>query len=163
MKVRNHNTMIGIATAMAILGAASRGNVAYAEQTSRKPTPAPVKLEAAPEVVASPTKLDAAWASTLWSVVHGMQRNARLERAAVLQTLSGEVEDDADADAEPPIVLPESVSVSMVPRAIRKALAQSPWELGPVAVHAVTESPVDTRGENGVVLGARLPLPWFLP
>jgi hypothetical protein len=45
----------------------------------------------------------------------------------------------------------------------REPLHRSPVLLAPVVVTPPTESPRDTRGEQGVVLGAKLQLPWLVP
>jgi hypothetical protein len=45
----------------------------------------------------------------------------------------------------------------------REAYEKSPVQLTPVAVTPPTESPRDTRGEQGVVLGAKVLLPWMVP
>jgi hypothetical protein len=45
----------------------------------------------------------------------------------------------------------------------REALQRSPVLLAPVPVTPPTASPRDTRGEQGVVLGAKMQLPWLVP
>ncbi len=46
---------------------------------------------------------------------------------------------------------------------MRDAIAASPVQLGPVARVVPLVVSVDTHGEDAVLLGARMELPWMVP
>jgi len=121
------------------------------------------------------TRLDEHWKQALWSVMDGMRKSARAERTAALRALAAEdgAADDA-VDAGPVVVplerrtrlfpgQPSAGALRLPPGGLRDAIADSPWEFTPVTIEPATESPVDTRGEYGILLGATLHLPWLIP
>jgi hypothetical protein len=162
MKVRIQ-TMVaaGFAAALTVSGSA-----AWAQGEGHGNAPVapvlPVPKDATPTVKPAAV-LDTAWQQALWTVFDGMHRLQRRERLAASRTLAAEPLDAEEVHSARVISLPPQRFTWLPAGGLRDAVEQSPWEFTPVTIEPATESPVDTRGEHGILLGARLHLPWILP
>jgi hypothetical protein len=159
MKVRN-------AAVAAILAASALAPRAAFAQGGTPPAPAHVPT--ADEIIFRPaTVLGEAWAQALQAVLEGMKRlvDERIEAQETLApTLSPVSPCRGTACVAAPVPAVPRVHAGWLPAsAWREAYEKSPVQLTPVAVTPPTESPRDTRGERGVVLGAKVLLPWMVP
>jgi hypothetical protein len=157
MKVRIQ-TMAAAALAAAVTVS---GSAAWAQGEGHVSAPIAPPLNDA-STVKPAAVLDTAWAQALWTMFDGMHRLQRRERLAATRTLAAEPR-ETEVRAPPMITLPPQRFTVFPAGALRDAVEQSPWEFTPVTIEPATESPVDTRGEHGILLGARLHLPWILP
>jgi hypothetical protein len=118
-------------------------------------------------IVRPATVLGEAWARALQAVLEGMKRLVD-ERIEAQETLAPKLSPvspcrDSACVATPVPSVPRLRAAWLPASGWREALEKSPVQLAPVAVAPPTESPRDTRGEQGVVLGAKMQLPWLVP
>jgi hypothetical protein len=162
MKVRN----AAVAAIIAASALAPRG--AFAQGGTPAAPPAPVHVPTADEIIFRPaTVLGEAWAQALQAVLDGMKRlvDERIEaRETLAPTLSPVSPCRGTACVATPVPAVPRMHAGWLPAGgWREAYEKSPVQLTPVAVTPPTESPRDTRGEQGVVLGAKVLLPWMVP
>jgi hypothetical protein len=168
MRVRS-NVIAGafVATVSLFFGRAAEAQgqalpVLQAPPPAPPPAVAPVHTEAAkPPAIdfTPPAVLGTAWAKAVRAVLDGVKHLVDVEKVEPHPPILPE----AAASTTPPPAPVWRVPVWQPPNRLREAIAKSPVQVGPVSVGPPTESPVDTRGEHAVLLGARVELPWVVP
>jgi hypothetical protein len=163
MKARN----LAVAAILACCAVAPRA--AFAQGSAPPPTrTTPAHVPTADEIIFRPaTVLGEAWAQALQAVLEGMKRlvDERLEAQETLAPALSPVSPcrGAACVAAPVPAVPRVHAGWLPANGFREAYEKSPVQLTPIAVTPPTESPRDTRGEQGVVLGAKVLLPWMVP
>ena len=121
--------------------------------------PAPI-LPGVEHLYTPPVVLGEAWARALRTVLDGMKHLVDAQKVAALPLRP-------EAPASPAPRRRRSIPAwraRWTPAgALREALAASPVQVGPVAGVPPLETGVDSHGQNVVLLGARVELPWMVP
>jgi hypothetical protein len=169
MRVRRHAIAVAFAASLS-LGAASahaQGGVVTPTRADAVEAAAPLGPRAPDAVVTPPTVLDETWARALKAVVDGVKHLLDGEPIEAREALAPKVSPPPESapkrsELRAPFV-PAFRAAWLPVTALRETLAASPIQPSPMEIGPATESPVDTRGQHAVLLGARMQLPWAVP
>jgi hypothetical protein len=121
---------------------------------------APAPVLPGVERALAPPVLGQAWAAAVRTVLDGMKHLVDAHKLA---------SEPLRPQVPPPPATPEAPSIPAwrarwtLTGAMREAIAVSPVQVGPVAGVAPLVVSLDTHGEDAVLLGARVDLPWMVP
>jgi hypothetical protein len=124
------------------------------------PGPTSPVLPGVERALAPPVVLGQAWACAVRTVLDGMKHLVDAHKLAA---------EPLSPHAPPLPPTPEAPSIPAwrarwtLTGAMREAIAASPVQVGPTEAATPLEVSRDTHGENAILLGARVDLPWMVP